>query len=522
MSLRLCGRYAAVLFVVLASTACAPVRTTPTTRVPEGEDAAVLDAKLAKQWARYHSARAYLVDKVAVQKQLVTREDWENRLALTGDDAFTTADLKALRQRHAAIAAARRAEAAARSPIDLADVRRRNRVDDFCRELPKGGLLHVHPRGTLDRETARAILELVDPKIPFAKLRSSLNAPGVTGALYPDELTELQQVASRSPAGAKFSALSPEDQGVVLDLFFLPPGNHGFDRFAAVFTAISAIVFTNYGVDPEALQWDGFLARAKEHKVRYVEVSRMVTARPRWVAALEPWAEAMYRKHDVIVRLHASFARHKTAEFTRAKTAQLLRMPESKVLVGVNLVADETLYPALDNGQTLYAPLLHAVQQGASKLHRTAHAGELGDPRNVRDMMIMGAERVGHGVNLKDDLVALEYARINELPIEVNLISNLRLKVHEDAATHPFLHFLRLGLRVSLSTDDEGVFETTIDDECEIAVNQTDVVYDELKRMSLNSIETSFADPRTKAALLEAVRSDFQQFEDRWADALAD
>lgn len=499
--------------------ACAPVRRESQSGVADADPHAggeVLDVKLDKQWERYEQAREYLLRKVVTEGQTVARDEWETQLALTGDYAFGPQDIAALRERHAALVAANQIRAANASSLDLDRLRQGGDVAKFCHGLPKGGMLHIHPWGTLDRQTVKKILKDVNPVVPFAKFGETLNAPGETGTVYPEELDSIAAAAARYPTPTKYKALEPQDQELVQSLFFLPPGNHDFDRFTAVFTSISALVFANKFVDAEPTQWEAFLTRAKEHNVRYVEVSRFVVPKPTWFETLEAWTQDMEDRYGVVVRLHAAFARNKDAAFTRTKVDQLLTFPQSRALVGVNILADETAYPALENGQTLYAPVLAADLADTSSLHRTAHAGELGDPRNVRDMMIMGAERVGHGVKLMDDAIALEYARTKAFPIEINLVSNRRLKVVEDLSKHPFLHYLRLGLKVSFSTDDEGIFESTIDDECVAAITETDINYDELRRTSFNSIETSFADPATKAMLLEALQDDFETFETGW------
>jgi adenosine deaminase len=144
------------------------------------------------------------------------------------------------------------------------------------------------------------------------------------------------------------------------------------------------------------------------------------------------------------------------------------------------------------------------------------HAGELGDPRNPRDALLLGAERIGHGVKLHDDPVALEYARKLGLGVEINLVSNIRLRAARAIEEHPFLDYLRLGLGVSLSTDDEGMEDTSMNHECEEAVTHTNVTEAELKKMTENSIETSFADQATRAGLLVQLRASWARFESRW------
>jgi adenosine deaminase CECR1 len=502
-----------LLLVILA---CAPVKQTDPTSLVASSSGSELDQKLAAQWQRYESARDALVKRVVKEGGLIGRAEWEALLDVNGPEALTFDDLKALRERQAEAAATARAASAARSVISLDKVRDGNDVDEFCHELPKGGMLHIHPWGTLDRETVMQVLDMVNPKIDFKKLADSLDDPGGTGIVYPDEHQGLVGLALKYPQGALYKSLSSGEQRRVQDLFFLPPGNHDFDRFTGVFTAISALAFANPSVDAEPYAMEQFFKRAKEHNVSYIEISRTIVPKPAWIASLDQWAADVEANHGIVVRLHSAYNRTKDAAFTRSKAEQLLKLPQSPILTGINFVADESLHPALDKGQTLYVPVYAAFKAGETKLRRTMHAGELGDVRNVRDALIMGVDRVGHGVKLYEDPLALEYARKLGTGVEVNLMSNQRLSVAEDVDTHPFLHFLRLGLKVSLSTDDEGIFESTIDDECRLAVGGTDVTYDELKQMSFNAIETAFVDSATKSRLVNKLTQAFARFESRW------
>lgn len=503
--------FRAVALVLL--TACAPVKQRPESALKAvSSDASGLDARLEAQFAKYDAAKDLLIQRVARDKQEIPRAAWEE--ALKGP-AFDATDLAALKERHAELAASARDASAARSALDLAKLAPAD-VPAFCHDLPKGGMLHVHPYGTLDRETAHAVLTKVDPRIDFGKLVTLLSQPGGTGALGAEELERLKDLAATYESGVAFSSLGDEERLYVENLFFLPKGPQPFDRFTAVFTTISALLFSNPEVDPERIVEDAFFQRAAEHHVRYVEISRFIVARPQWIQSLKGWANGVKERFGVTARYLASYARNKEPSFTRGKAEQLLKLPESPYLPGVNILADETSYPALEYGQTLYGPVLGAVASGSSRLRRTAHAGELGDARNVRDMLAMGVERIGHAVKLEDDPVTLEYARRRKVPVEANLVSNLRLQVVARIEDHPFLHFLRLGLPVSLSTDDEGIFESTIDDECITAVTGTDVTYDELKTMALNGVRTGFADEETKARVLAEVEADFQAFETTW------
>jgi len=58
----------------------------------------------------------------------------------------------------------------------------------------------------------------------------------------------------------------------------------------------------------------------------------------------------------------------------------------------------------------------------------------------------LGADRIGHGVNLLGDPQTLLLMRHNHYLIEINLISNLLLEYIDDFKEHPFPEYLRTGL----------------------------------------------------------------------------
>jgi adenosine deaminase CECR1 len=93
------------------------------------------------------------------------------------------------------------------------------------------------------------------------------------------------------------------------------------------------------------------------------------------------------------------------------------------------------------------------------------------------------------------------------------LTSNLRLEAVRTLKNHPFLSYLRLGLPVSLSTDDEGIVDTDINQECREAIETSDITYIEMKKMAFNSIESSFLSLPEKSALLALLATQFREFE---------
>lgn len=483
-----------------------------------------LSDKLAHQFALYDEAQEKILDRMTARKSVkVSREEWEAWLTPEEGLALTDADMEALIQRQEAVIAQSRLEALAKTSLDLDLIRGdKDLVEQYCYQLPKGGMLHIHPGGTRNAQTIKEILEEVNPVIDGPTLLLTAN-DGVLTMLYDDEIAFLENLPVKA-----YLDFSEAEKEAIQALFLLPedPPTHDFMRFEALFS-ISDILDS----DPDKVDWVeektylDFLERAAAQNVSYVEFTSVMWPDADTFDQLEVWADEWLARTGVTVRWNSAFVRTLPYDTNTAWTQAFIDLVEvhpCDVLVGIDLLANETNTPALDTGQNIYIPVLEAVLNGRISMHRTMHAGELGLVHNVRDAMILGAERVGHGVLMDQDPLTLEYARlVRRLPVEINLYSNYRLRVITDWAEHPFLDYLRLGLPISLSTDDEGMFITDICNECMVAVQNSDITHEEMRQMSFNALETAFASEDVKQALLEDLEDDFLDFEADWASIAA-
>ena len=144
------------------------------------------------------------------------------------------------------------------------------------------------------------------------------------------------------------------------------------------------------------------------------------------------------------------------------------------------------------------------------------HAGEVDEPNyHVRDTLLLGADRIGHGVNLITDPDTMRLMRHGPYMVEINLISNLLLEYIDDYAQHPFPEYLRIGIPVALSTDDRGMWDSTMTDEFFVAVREFNLSWDEIKQLSENSLKYSFASEEEKSRLLATYRDRIAKFERR-------
>jgi adenosine deaminase CECR1 len=131
------------------------------------------------------------------------------------------------------------------------------------------------------------------------------------------------------------------------------------------------------------------------------------------------------------------------------------------------------------------------------------HAGEMDGPdRHIRDTLLLGASRIGHGLNLiKDPDTMLLLQQTRRVLIEVSLISNHLLGYVPDLANHPFPEYLRTGIPVCLNTDDRGIWDSNMTDEYYTAVSLFHLSWGEIVGMGRDSIDHAFVQPEVKATL---------------------
>ncbi len=153
------------------------------------------------------------------------------------------------------------------------------------------------------------------------------------------------------------------------------------------------------------------------------------------------------------------------------------------------------------------------------------HAGEMDSPdRNIRETLLLGASRIGHGLNIlgdPDTLLLLQHS--DRTLIEINLISNRLLEYVPDLDRHPFPELLRTGVPVCLNTDDRGMWDSNLTDEYYTAVTHFNLSWPELVSLGRNSLQHAFVEEPTKARLLADYDTRIAAFEQRFgAGSVAD
>ncbi|MFK7913214.1 MAG: adenosine deaminase [Pseudomonadales bacterium] len=183
--------------------------------------------------------------------------------------------------------------------------------------------------------------------------------------------------------------------------------------------------------------------------------------------------------------------------------------------VGINMVGREDN----DKGYPLrFLQTLRKMRSEVGDVPLAFHAGEVDEPNaHIRDTLLLGADRIGHGVNLISDPDTLLMMRHGPYLVEVNLISNLLLEYISDYSQHPFPEYLRIDVPVALSTDDRGMWDSTLTDEFFVAVKEFDLSWAEIRKLSNNSVAFGFLAEVDKARLLQTLNQRLDQFEKAFA-----
>ncbi|WTA37278.1 adenosine deaminase [Streptomyces sp. NBC_00846] len=175
--------------------------------------------------------------------------------------------------------------------------------------------------------------------------------------------------------------------------------------------------------------------------------------------------------------------------------------------VAVNLVQPEDWDSSLAN-YSLQMRMLKYLRGQYPHAHLTLHAGELAPglvkPEDltfhIREaVLVAGAERIGHGVDLVHEDNWPEFARTmarRKIAVEVPFSSNKQI-LGIAGNDHPFNAYRRYGVPVVLSTDDPGVSRIDISHEYRYAARTYGLRYTELKDLARASLEYAFRNGRS-------------------------
>lgn len=174
-------------------------------------------------------------------------------------------------------------------------------------------------------------------------------------------------------------------------------------------------------------------------------------------------------------------------------------------IIGIDTGGSEQGYPP---GQ--YEPLYAAAKEAGLRL--VAHQGEGAGVDYVWECLkTLKPERIGHGVAAANDPKLLEAISRQGISIEACPVSNIRTGAVKDIKKHPIKDFIAAGIKVSVNTDDPPMFGTDMNNEFLVLNKELGLSLDDLYRISLDSVETSFISETEKKRLKKQFKTEYEK-----------
>ncbi len=214
-----------------------------------------------------------------------------------------------------------------------------------------------------------------------------------------------------------------------------------------------------------------------------------------WLDGLETGARAAAAAGDpIVIRAIVTAMR----QFARSvEIAELSVRFRDQGTVGFDIAGPEDGFPPsrhLDAFQ-----LIHRAN-----FHITIHAGEaFGLPSIWEALQWCGAERLGHGVRIVDDITVkpdgeveigrlAQFVRDNRVPLEMCPTSNVGTGAVESIEQHPIDLLRRLRYRVTVNTDNRLMSGVSLSDEFDTLARTFGIGLDEMQWLSTNAMKSSF------------------------------
>ncbi|GAA2507408.1 adenosine deaminase [Streptomyces thermolineatus] len=161
--------------------------------------------------------------------------------------------------------------------------------------------------------------------------------------------------------------------------------------------------------------------------------------------------------------------------------------------------------------------------------HFTIHAGEaFGLPSIWQALQWCGADRLGHGVRIIDDITVDEdgsvtlgrlaaYVRDKRIPLELCPTSNLQTGAAASYAEHPIGLLRRLHFRATVNTDNRLMSGTSMSREFEHLVKTFHYTLDDMQWFTVNAMKSAFIPFDERLAMInEVIKPGYAALKSEW------
>lgn len=196
------------------------------------------------------------------------------------------------------------------------------------------------------------------------------------------------------------------------------------------------------------------------------------------------------------IRIGVLLTAMRTAANARS-IAELTVEYRNKGVVGFDIAGAEAGFPP-----TRHLDAFEYLQR--ENAHFTIHAGEaFGLPSIWEAIQWCGADRLGHGVRIVDDISVDDqgtatlgrlaaYVRDRRIPLELCPTSNVQTGAADSIATHPIGILRTLGFRVTVNTDNRLMSGTSMSNEMDLLCQAFGWDLSDLEWLTINAMKSAF------------------------------
>ncbi|MFJ8695187.1 adenosine deaminase [Streptomyces roseolilacinus] len=161
--------------------------------------------------------------------------------------------------------------------------------------------------------------------------------------------------------------------------------------------------------------------------------------------------------------------------------------------------------------------------------HFTIHAGEaFGLPSIWQALQWCGADRLGHGVRIIDDIRVAEdgtvtlgrlaaYVRDKRVPLEMCPTSNLQTGAAASYAEHPIGLLRRLHFRATVNTDNRLMSGTSMSREFELLSEAFGYTLDDIQWFTVNAMKSAFIPFDERLAMInDVIKPGYAELKSEW------
>jgi adenine deaminase len=336
-----------------------------------------------------------------------------------------------------------------------------DRLPDLLRAMPKAEL-HIHIEGSLEPELIFALAQRNKIAIPYSSVAELRKAYA---------FTNLQSFLDIYYAGA--SVLVKEQDF--------------YDMAYAYFVKAAAdnVIHAELFFDPQT------------HTARGVSMDVVINGLHR--ACVDANS-----KLGISASLIMCFLRHLSEEEAFETLEQAL--PHRDKIIGIGLDSGE-----VGNPPEKFARVFARCRELG--FHLVAHAGEEGPPAYVWTALdVLKVERIDHGVQSSKDAALMQRLATDRIALTVCPLSNLKLCVFPDLASHNLKHLLDAGLAATVNSDDPAYFGGYMNDNFTQTFAATGLQAQHAYMLARNSFEASFIDASAKRGYINKLDECFETF----------